>query len=72
MLATETYRRILESEELLAYFKDDPAIERLWRLNETELQRLWGEPTDLDVIGADRFLDPETADRPDERLLTRA
>jgi len=71
VLATETYRRIFLSDELLAHFAEDSAIEQLWNLDEAELRRLWGDPIDLDLVAQGRFLDKNTGDRPDPRLLAK-
>jgi hypothetical protein len=71
LLATEVYRRILSSQELLEHMRDDESIERLWDLEESEIQRLWRAPIDLETPCRERFVDLNTGQFPEQRLIER-
>lgn len=70
LLATDVYRRILSTDELLEKMRDDDAIKVLWELDESELRRLWGPPIDLDGPCRARFTDVNTRVFPEARLIT--
>ena len=71
LLATEVYRRILSSDELLEKMRDDDAIKELWELDESAVHRLWGPPIDLGGPCRARFTDVNTRVFPEARLITR-
>jgi hypothetical protein len=72
LFATEVYRRILSSDELLEHMRDDESIRSLWEIDESELRRLWGSPIDLDGACRARFVNVDTGEFPVARLITTA
>jgi hypothetical protein len=70
-LATEVYRRILSSNDLLERFRDDDSIAMLWQLGESEFSGLFGTPIDLDGTSRARFTDATTRVFPAADLISR-